>query len=78
MSDDKEPEKRKRPTLYKKTGNGKDEDVLKKLKEVRQSLQDSLDDKPSIEEEPMGPKLTRKRGERKLYKKEQQERGNVG
>ena len=56
--------KRERIKLYKKKDN--DEDVLKKLKEVRQNLQDSLDDKsPGT-----GPKPVRKRGERRLYKKE--------
>jgi hypothetical protein len=53
MSDKDGPKKRRRPTLYKKDTDGtKDEDVLKKLKEVRQSLQDSLTDdkKPGIPE----------------------------
>ena len=72
MSDEENGQKkRKRPTLYKK--DEKDEDVLKKLKEVRQSLQESLDDdKPpeKVEKGPIkkGPTTTRKRGERKLYK----------
>ncbi|MHA1148228.1 MAG: hypothetical protein ACTSR8_08280 [Promethearchaeota archaeon] len=57
--------KRRRPDLYKK--EDKDEDVLKKLKEVRQNLQESLDETP----EKKGPSLTRKRGERRLYKKDE-------
>ena len=56
---------RRRPKLYKKDDKD-DEDVLKKLKEVRQNLQESLDD-----DKPPGPKPVRKRGDRKLYKKEQ-------
>jgi len=63
MSDEKK-DPRKRVNLYKKKDD--DEDVLKKLKEVRQNLQDSLDDKPPG----TGPKPVRKRGERRLYKKE--------
>ncbi|MHA1291587.1 MAG: hypothetical protein ACTSQJ_02835 [Promethearchaeota archaeon] len=67
---DENNKKRKRPTLYKKNGTGKDEDVLKKLKEVRQNLQESLDEKPTAAPEtPAGPRTTRKRGERRLYKK---------
>ena len=64
MSDENNNNPRKRVNLYKKKDD--DEDVLKKLKEVRQNLQDSLDDKPPSD----GPKPIRKRGERRLYKKE--------
>ena len=63
-----ENEKRRRPNLYKK--DEKDEDVLKKLKEVRQNLQESLEEQP----EKKGPALTRKRGERRLYKKDDEEK----
>ena len=69
--DEKDGPKRKRPMLYKKNGkNGKDEDILKKLKEVRQNLQDSLDESP----EKKAPVMTRKRGERRLYKKDEVEK----
>jgi hypothetical protein len=57
---------RRRRELYKK--DDKDEDILKKLKEVRQNLQESLDDDDS---KPSAPKPVRKRGERRLYKKEE-------
>ncbi len=64
-----EGQKRKRPNLYKKDEKTeKDEDVLKKLNEVRQNLQDSLDQPV----EKTGPATTHKRGERKLYKKEEE------
>ncbi len=70
MSNENEDgQKRKRPTLYKKDDKAEqDADVLKKLKEVRQNLQDSLD-QPAEKE---GPATTHKRGERRLYKKEEE------
>ena len=61
-------ERRRRTEFYKKDDKD-DEDVLKKLKEVRQNLQESLDD-----DQPTGPKPVRKRGDRKLYKKEDRQR----
>lgn len=66
---------RRRRTLIKK--DEKDEDVLKKLKEVRQNLQDSL--KEDITGSPATPpeiktptpkQATSQRGERRLFKKE--------
>ncbi|MHA1334936.1 MAG: hypothetical protein ACTSPW_04195, partial [Promethearchaeota archaeon] len=64
-------EKRRRPNLYKK--DDKEDDVLKKLKEVRQNLQESLNETP----EKKAPTFTRKRGERRLYKKGEPEKEEI-
>ncbi|MFO8019686.1 MAG: hypothetical protein R6U96_13755 [Promethearchaeia archaeon] len=71
MSDENnEKKKRKRPKLYKKDDTEKDEDVLKKLRDVRKNLQDSIDEEDKPEK---SRTIKRKRGARKLYKKDEEE-----
>lgn len=62
-----ENKKRKRPKLYKKNDSEKDDDVLKKLRDVRKNLQDSIDEGEPTEKRT----IKRKRGARKLYKKDE-------
>ncbi|MGV9172100.1 MAG: hypothetical protein ACOC35_05995, partial [Promethearchaeia archaeon] len=72
MSNEKNNEKkrkRKRPKLYKKDETEKDDDVLKKLRDVRKNLQESIDEEDKPEK---SRTIKRKRGARKLYKKDEE------